>query len=53
MARYGAAIVKILSGLLLVGLLFFLGGNWPIVIRGATVLVWSGLWFRVEMKTIG
>jgi hypothetical protein len=53
MARYGAALVKILFGLLLMGLLFFLGGNWPIALRGTAVLVWSGLWFRVELRTIG
>jgi|WetSurMetagenome_2_1015567.scaffolds.fasta_scaffold668467_1 hypothetical protein len=53
MARYGAAIVKIFSGLLLVGLLFFLGVSWPIAMRGAAVLIWSGLWFRVELRAIG
>jgi hypothetical protein len=53
MARYGAAIVKILSGLVLVGLLFFLGVSWPIAMKGAAVLIWSGLWFRVELRAIG
>jgi hypothetical protein len=53
MARYGAAIVKIFSGLLLVGLLFFLGVSWPIAMRGAAVLIWSGFWFRVELRAIG
>lgn len=50
-ARGTVAMVKILLGISFIGLLFILGQNWPGDIRGIMIVVWSVIWFKVELKT--
>jgi hypothetical protein len=51
MAKIRVGLVKIFFGLTLFCYLFMLGGGWPIDVRGILVLIWSGLWFGVELNT--
>jgi len=53
MAKISTGMVKIFFGLTLLCYLFMLGGNWPLDARGIIVLVWSGLWFDVELGLTG
>lgn len=50
-ARIGVALIKILFGASLICCLFLLGAHWPADIQGILVLLWSGLWFKMELKT--
>jgi hypothetical protein len=51
MARFRTAIIKLFFGLTLICYLFMLGPDWPMDVRGILVLIWSGLWFEVELET--
>lgn len=46
-------LVKIFFGLTLLCYLFMLGGSWPLDARGIIVMIWSGLWFDVELGLTG
>jgi hypothetical protein len=50
-AHYRAAVVKIIYGLALIGMLLIVGPAWPIYLQGMLVIVWCGLWFEAELKT--
>jgi len=51
MSRIRAGLIKLFFGLTLLCYLFMLGGSWPPDVRGIIVLIWSGLWFDVELTT--
>jgi hypothetical protein len=45
------ALIKILLGLSLLGLLYMVGQSWSMDFRGIVLLVWSLAWFKLELKT--
>lgn len=51
MSHVRAGMVKVFFGLTLLCYLFMLGGNWPSDVRGILVLIWSMVWFDVELST--
>jgi len=53
MSRVRTGMVKIFFGLTLLCYLFMLGSSWPLDARGIIVLIWSGLWFDVELGITG
>jgi len=50
-ARFREAMIKTFFGLTLVCYLYMLGAHWPIDVRGILILIWSGLWFNLELTT--
>ena len=53
MSKVRTGMVKIFFGLTLLCYLIMLGGNWPLDARGIIVMIWSGLWFDVELGLTG
>jgi len=53
MSKMRTGMVKIFFGLTLLCYLFMLGGNWPLDARGIIVMIWSGIWFDVELGITG
>jgi hypothetical protein len=49
--RFLAAVLKLLLGFSLTGILFSLGQEWPIGFQVPLVLLWMSLWFMIELKT--
>ncbi len=49
--RLGLGMVRLFFGLTLYCYLYMLGSCWPIDVRGILVLVWSGIWFNIGVKT--
>ncbi len=53
MSKIRNGLVKIFFGLTLLCYLFMLGGSWPLDARGIIVMIWSGVWFDVELGITG
>ncbi len=51
-SRYRAGLIKIFFGLTLVCYLFMVGDAWPVDVKGIIALVWSFLWFSVELSSV-
>jgi hypothetical protein len=49
--RFRPGMVKLFFGLTLLCYLSMLGPSWPADVRGILTLIWSGIWFEVEIGT--
>jgi len=47
------AVIKIILGLGLIGILYHIGIDWPGIIKAALVMLFSIIWFTIELKTAG
>lgn len=50
-AELRAALVKAFFGLTLLCFLYMLGPDWPVDVKGILALVWSLVWFNVELES--
>ncbi len=51
-SRFKAGLIKIFFGLTLVCYLFMVGIAWPTDVKGVMAVVWSFIWFDVELGSI-
>ncbi len=50
-SRYYSGMIKAYFGLTLLCLLFMLGSNWAMDIRGIIASIYSGIWLNLELRT--
>ncbi len=50
-SHFREGLVKVFFGLTLISYLYLIGPHWALDVRGILTLIWSGMWFNIQLQT--